>query len=122
MNGIGSSAGANEGEDVDLASSHARGHSRTTTAADHVDDALGEHALEDFERGEVAQDTVSRQLHHDTVAHNQRGDERRVGFVERIVERTAAQHNTVGRTADLTDDALFLFEGTLFVLKVFQGL
>lgn len=122
LNSISSGAGTNKGEDVNEACGHASRHSSTSTTADYVNNSLGEHALENFECGEVTQDTVSRQLHHDTVAHNQSGDESSVSFVERIVERTTAQNDTVRGTTDLTDDALLLFEGALFVLKVLQGL
>lgn len=122
LNSIGGSAGTNEGEDINVASRHASRHGSASATADHVNDTLGEDLLENFERGEVTQNTVSRQLHHNTVAHNQSGNQSSVGFVEGIVERTTAQNDTVRRTADLTDDTLLLFEGALFVLEVLQSL
>ena len=42
-----------------------------------------------------------RKLHHDGVAHEDGGDERRVSLVEGVVERSEVEHHTEGRAANL---------------------
>ena len=54
----------------------------------------------------MQQRTVFGGFEQDRITHQNGRNERRVGFVERIIERPHRQHDTEGRPANLTNDAL----------------
>ena len=59
-------------------------------------------------------------LQNHGVAHEQCGYQRREGLVERIVERSHAEHHTQGSASDLADDSLLDGEPGRIAVQVFH--
>ena len=78
---------ADESKVVNTAILHKRGHDLATRAAQDVDGAWREVLLEQTERREVRRSSIARNTQDDGVSDDQSGNECRITFVERIVER-----------------------------------
>jgi hypothetical protein len=63
---------------------------------------------------------VKTNLHDDSVAHDESGNEQCVGLVEGIVERATAKHNSVGSSSNLSKDSRVMMERSFFIFQFLQ--
>lgn len=92
---------ANEGKAINLSGGHDRRHGLASTSGDNSNNTRREAIAEQLESGEMAQNTDSRELHHNAISHNNSGDQSSVGFVEWVVEGSQAKNNSDRCSADL---------------------
>mmetsp|Transcript_30366 Transcript_30366/g.48642 ORF Transcript_30366/g.48642 Transcript_30366/m.48642 type:complete len:202 (-) Transcript_30366:331-936(-) len=85
---------ADEGEDVDEACLHARGHGVPTPARDKVHDACREARCIRLHCEAVSKSTSVWDLHHHSVAHQESRDQSGIGLVKWIVGRAKVHHDS----------------------------
>ena len=117
---IGHLARPDQRQHVDLARCEHVRHDHRARRIDRVDHALRERVAECLEQRLEQQRAVLGRLEHDGVAHQQRGDQRREGLVQRVVVRPHAQHDAERRAADLPDRALGDHEARVRVVELLQ--
>ncbi|MCY1397891.1 hypothetical protein D9M71_129110 [compost metagenome] len=102
--------GADEGEDIDIATGHQRTDGFPATAIDHIDDTGREAVAESFQQRTDEQHAEFCRLEHHGVAHDQCRNQSGEGFVERIVVGAHAQGDAQRHTTDLAQGVLFQLE------------
>ena len=114
-------AGADKGQDVNLARGHDGAHHLGAPAVHRVDHPGRQGLLKGRQKRVMEQHPQLRGFEDDGVAHDQGGNDRGVGFVEGVVEGPHAQDHSQGRPPDLAEDALFHDKAGRGAVQVLQG-
>ena len=81
-----------------------KSHLCTAASRDDIDNAGGKAVAEEWQSWPVTQHSCAWHFHHDSVAHDQGRNERRVRLVERVIERTYAENNPDGAATKLSSE------------------